>query len=525
MTAVAEPTSSTVDPTPSVVAVPASERLLALEVRGLEFTEGTWGEASAWLRSLGHEEVHLRRRLELVVASCDTRLGRFEQGAATIAAIRLWAADDGARLVQARAERHHAGLLRRAGENATSLEHALASVALLGPEDPMALRADHLLGLADSLAVAGTDEQALRRYEESLALAEEIGDTEFVIRVINNLAYTYYDLHRVEEALPLCDRMVAMRAAGSHLSPYALGTLADVYLEAGLPQRAEDVLAGVEQDTLNAEDRADHLLSSARVQRAFGRFERARELIGLSLDESRDQGMGEHELRALREQSEISVELGDFEAGYHQLAAYHEQCVGQFEAAAESRTRMVQAIFEVTEARRESETYRELSHRDPLTGLRNRRFVDEHLDALIDDTRAQGSPLSVAFVDVDHFKRVNDTWSHDLGDQVLVALGQLLQGVTAAVPGALAARMGGEEFLVVLPGLDDVTCAARLELFRATVEGHGWSSLEPGLATTVSVGLAFLGRDGHARADLLSAADRRLYRAKDAGRNRLATDG
>ncbi len=524
MTTVVEPTSPGAPPHLDVGG-PQVARLLALEVRGLEFVEETWRDASDWLRVVAPDEVGLRRRLELVVAFCDTQLDRFEQGAATIAEIRLWAAEHHARVVRARAERHQAGLLRRAGETATSLEHALASVSLLGPGDPPELHADHLLGLADSLAVAGTDEQSLARYQESLALAEELGDTDFVIRVINNLAYTYYDLGRVREALPLCDRMVTMSAAGAHLSPYALGTLADVYLGAGLPQRAEDVLATVQQDSLTTEDRADHLLSSARVQRAFGRFEAARVLVARSLEEARDQGMGEHEVRALREQSEISVELGDFEAAYHQLAAFHERCVGQFEAAAESRTRMVQAIFEVTAARRESEAYRELSTRDALTGLRNRRYVDEHFDTLIRDTRALGSPMSVAFLDLDHFKRVNDTWSHHLGDQVLVAVGQLLLGVTAAVPGAFAARMGGEEFLVVLPGLDDDAGAARLERFRATFEAHGWAALAAGLSTTVSIGLASLGRDGEDRLSLLRAADRRLYAAKAAGRNRIAVDG
>lgn len=498
-------------------------RLLSLEVGGAERAGPSRSEALAWLQVVPPQQQDLVRRLELVLARSDTRLGRFAEGVAAVAEIRQWAVAHGARLVQARAEREQAGLLRRAGETASGLEHAFASLSLLVPADPVLLRADHLLCLADSLAVAGAREESLGRYDEALALADGLGDGDLTLLVINNLAYTYYELDRIDDALPLCDRMVRMGAVAGALPPFAVSTLAEVYVAGGLPQRAEEVLRTVVLDeTTEAEDYAEHLLARARVERALGRHTEARALVAQSLEAAAGHGLGDHEGRAMREQSEISAEMGDFERAYRELSAYHVQCVHHFTVAAQTRARMVQAIAEVRE---QSDTYRELSYRDALTGLHNRRFVDENLDKMVTDAHASARPLSVAFIDVDHFKLVNDTWSHDVGDQVLTAIGQLLLAAIAAVPGAVAARMGGEEFLVVLPGFDQDAAHTRLELFRATIGAHQWSSLAPGLATTVSVGLALLAPHCDSRADLLGAADRRLYRAKAAGRNRIVSSG
>jgi two-component system, cell cycle response regulator len=121
---------------------------------------------------------------------------------------------------------------------------------------------------------------------------------------------------------------------------------------------------------------------------------------------------------------------------------------------------------------------------------------------------------------------VNDTCSHEVGDQVLRTVAALLQDAEAAHgAGSFAARMGGEEFLLVLVGSDLATAAARLESVRRTVAAHSWSELTGALSVTVSIGAASTaGLSDPTPAELLGRADAHLYRAKRQGRERVVTD-
>ena len=162
------------------------------------------------------------------------------------------------------------------------------------------------------------------------------------------------------------------------------------------------------------------------------------------------------------------------------------------------------------------------AQRDSLTQLANRRCFDEALEREWRRGRRTGNPLALLMVDVDHFKRVNDSYGHRAGDQCLQALAAVLRRVTQR-PSDLTARYGGEEFTVLLPdiGLAEATIMAdmlcqrvREQLFEA---GTGRS-----LALTVSVGVAAQIPDKYTRADaLVEAADHALYAAKQAGRDRV----
>jgi diguanylate cyclase (GGDEF)-like protein len=187
-----------------------------------------------------------------------------------------------------------------------------------------------------------------------------------------------------------------------------------------------------------------------------------------------------------------------------------------------ARTR--QALFEATQAREEARRFRQQARTDPLTGLYNRRFVDEELPALLGDV-ATGHLLAVAILDADGFKSINDNFSHEIGDQVIRILADLL---TAAVsPGGegsthrgFAARLGGEEFLVVLQGIGIRRAFSALESLRARIQRHDWNQLAENLTVTVSIG-AIVATAGDTASVVLSRADRNLYAAKAAGRNRV----
>jgi diguanylate cyclase (GGDEF)-like protein len=155
-------------------------------------------------------------------------------------------------------------------------------------------------------------------------------------------------------------------------------------------------------------------------------------------------------------------------------------------------------------------------HEDPLTGLFNRRYVLTRLAGLISGARRHGRPLSVAMIDIDHFKSLNDAHGHDAGDGALVA-------TTIALRDRLRAedelgRIGGEEFLALLPDASEDAAAVVSESLRASVE-HVRSRMD-GLELAVTVSIGWATWDGQEGADeLVKRADNALYDAKNGGRN------
>ena len=169
------------------------------------------------------------------------------------------------------------------------------------------------------------------------------------------------------------------------------------------------------------------------------------------------------------------------------------------------------------ETRRLERAYHDLAEialSDPLTGLRNRRAFEEDLHREAPRADREGAALSLLIVDVDHFKAFNDRFGHPAGDGALRAVARLLR--EHARRSDSVARIGGEEFAVLLPDTDVDGALALAERFRAAVERHDW----PDRVVTVSIGVATV---RHASADAASAlvreADRALYRSKHRGRN------
>ena len=156
---------------------------------------------------------------------------------------------------------------------------------------------------------------------------------------------------------------------------------------------------------------------------------------------------------------------------------------------------------------------------DPLTGLFNRRYLDETLPRELHRHQRAGEPLTAAMLDLDHFKRFNDVYGHEAGDAILRAVGNLLRRSLRA--GDLACRYGGEELTVVMSGSSLVDARIRLDELRQAVMGlrlpHQDGVLPP---ITVSVGVALAAAETDAAA-LLGRADAALYRAKEQGRNRV----
>jgi diguanylate cyclase (GGDEF)-like protein len=165
-------------------------------------------------------------------------------------------------------------------------------------------------------------------------------------------------------------------------------------------------------------------------------------------------------------------------------------------------------------------TLRERSTRDELTGLYNRRFLEDALDREIRRAVRENRPLGVMMIDLDHFKRFNDAYGHAAGDFVLRLVGDYLQANVRAED--IACRYGGEEFAILLPKASAEDTERRARTLR-----EGSSSLRPldagprFPAVTLSIGVAAYPEHGGNGESVLRAADQALYRAKAAGRDRV----
>ncbi|WP_374602743.1 GGDEF domain-containing protein [Arenimonas sp.] len=171
----------------------------------------------------------------------------------------------------------------------------------------------------------------------------------------------------------------------------------------------------------------------------------------------------------------------------------------------------------------------ELSIRDELTGLYNRRHLTERLEQESERGRRYGQGFSVALIDIDHFKAINDTHGHSVGDEVLVQFAAILRlqarfiDHVGQAPERTLGRFGGEEFMIILPGTSLAGARICLERMRAAVARAPFETSAGPVEVTFSAGLAEQQPDEAAEA-LLQRADEALYRAKESGRDRLEMD-
>ena len=479
-------------------------------------------------------EVSLRTRL--VGADVLRRQGD-HAGAGRIAQdIRRWATTNQRPYLRARSSFVLSAVLQELGDLATALELAVDAVDLLDEEAALELRIDHSVRLADCLGQQG-DVEAAQRYTEALAMARQLGDADREVLVLNNWAYCETLLGRYEEALHIAGRLQARAAAlGEPLGVGRLDTLARVLMELGQLQEAEAVLLpGLAPALLEAstdgDAGADFLLTLAEVRRRLGKRAAARRALDDCVVRCERHGLTAIRVRAHEEQAELYAASGDHRAAFVEYKLFHEQLMRLQSAQREARARAMQAMYEAGEARRQSRRYREMSLRDPLTGLYNRRHIDEQLSLLVGPGSLPAAPVSVALVDLDHFKRINDTFGHDVGDAVLRRVATLLQSAVPAdgdraLGGSFAARIGGEEFLLVLVDTEPDCAAALAEELRTAIATHSWAELTGTVPVTASIGVAGTAASAVCTpAELLSRADAHLYRAKKRGRNRVVSDG
>ncbi|MHC4861047.1 MAG: GGDEF domain-containing protein, partial [Planctomycetota bacterium] len=173
---------------------------------------------------------------------------------------------------------------------------------------------------------------------------------------------------------------------------------------------------------------------------------------------------------------------------------------------------------------RQAAKLRALAAMDELTGVNNRRNLMKLLQKEIDRAKRYGSPLSAVMVDIDHFKKFNDTYGHQAGDTILTEVAQLITAASRDID--IIGRYGGEEFLVILPETHVDQAIVYAERLRAGVEHFGKQSQKafPRCPLTISVGVTALTRERDGIEQVVRRVDHALYAATERGRNRVCVD-
>ncbi|WP_033337765.1 GGDEF domain-containing protein [Catenuloplanes japonicus] len=439
----------------------------------------------------------------LVVADVDNRNGRADEGV-TLARRVLSATED--RVVRAHAHAVVSGGLWRVGDNDRAVRHALQAMRMLEEGDPLPVRADHALVLAAMVNAQRPGRISTEEFEVAQALAEASGQPSMIIVNLNNWAWCACAAGDLTTARAMVARLQACaESTGTQLSSSVADTVARVLLESGEFDEAERMIvyAAEQAPTTDSDAIPAALITLAEIQYRDGDWAGGLRTLDRCRAIAARNGVADTAVAALRQIAVGQAGLGDFEAAYRTMVEFHDAWTLRRSQQSELVARFAHAQFAVEE-------FRALAERDPLTGLPNRRGFDAGLQAAL----AAAEPVCVALVDLDHFKQVNDTYSHAVGDDVLRSIADLL----GAVPG-VAGRQGGEEFVLMLrSGLDDAVRAC--ERLRHAVEAHEWQDIAAGLSVTASIGVAEI-RPGEEPSEAMGRADALLYAAKREGRNRV----
>jgi diguanylate cyclase (GGDEF)-like protein len=423
----------------------------------------------------------------------------------------------------------------------SQLQSALEAFEALGETGRCARALNYLAIVHEEL---GDFTRAFEVYERAHAAAVLDGDADMQGRVLANQGKAFVSSGNAEGGLPVLGRAVdVLRSIGAHWHYgwclLAIGRIHDA--RGDQVKSLEFHLAALEAVERGHSPRARVEIFAGMGEHYSKRGEHvtARQWLQKALTLATSLGIHREVFKTHKLASEAAKRAGDFERALHHHEQFHEVRATVFDQLARERVATIKAEFElqrVLQARElerlrnreltaayakleeRANTLSTLSTRDGLTGLFNRRHFDEALALELNRARSFDQPLSLALLDIDHFKRINDGYSHVVGDGVLRLVATVLGRELRASD--LAARYGGEEFALILPhtSLEGARIAA--EKVRVAIGTTDWTKLTPGHPVTASIGLA-QALPGELPTDLLRRTDQALYAAKHAGRNRV----
>ncbi|BCY09289.1 diguanylate cyclase [Actinoplanes sp. L3-i22] len=474
---------------------------------------------------LGRRDLYLRARLALgdvLGREGDTvELGRIAHS------VYAEAVEVGDAYLLARSHRQLSIFFYSVSDLANAMAHVVQCMSFTSDDVLPAIRARHIMSLAVVLDETGATEEATRRFREALAITTALGDGQLTLSVLNNMTYTAFEQGDRQLAEQLADQMREIaRDQGIPIPASNRDTMARVWMMSGRFAEAENELAPLWDEAsahlLNVGHAiVEALVTAAEAQREQHAYDRAQQTLDRAVRLCAERDLPGFRARTREAQALLYAAAGRWQEAFEEFRRFHTESQALQSAQREARAQSLHAVYEADEARRASETFRELAYRDALTALHNRRYVDELLPTLLSGT---GHPtLSAALIDIDHFKSVNDTLSHQVGDLVLKELATIL--LRSAPATATVARLGGEEFVLLLPGCDAGAGRRAAEAVRRAVAEYDWIPVTGGRAITASLGVTTVACDGTVSPSaILAAADHHLYEAKRTGRNRVCAD-
>ncbi|WP_165795315.1 diguanylate cyclase [Deinococcus koreensis] len=439
----------------------------------------------------------------------------------------------------------------------------LALVLRLAREHRDHLREAHCLHNLASISYKNRDlAQAQQFVEQSLELYRNLGVVPGQDHALNTLATIAFDRGQIELAAQSAQTAVEFAQITGNMSvmnlSLALSGKAAAHLgdiEGGKALLLQAIEQAREEDlhvnaAWNHYELGQLLHSHQETAEARTYYERA-------LMASQQWSMRDLELQAYQQLSELAAQEGRHEEAFNLYRQHHDLEREIHDQTAAMKTRSMMTQLEVERAKSEAQIYRlktielasanealervnaeksslvnmleeqskllerQLSE-DGLTGLYNRRHIEGLLQHEFMEARVTRRPVSVAMADIDHFKQINDQFSHLVGDQVLRMVAQLFQSAVRNMDSI--GRYGGEEFLFVFPNTLLPQAQNVCERVQDLVRAYDWSQIHPRLSVTLSIGVACEPTVAN-HEKLISVADEQLYRAKDQGRNQICAGG
>ncbi len=393
--------------------------------------------------------------------------------------------------------------------------------------------------------------RAQELFQKGLEICVRVGSQQREAVVRNNLGLTYCRLGSYQSSLEYSQQALelAQKLQDRRIEASALGNLALTYLALGQYDTALELnkrALELERELHNRHNEADLLVQIGRIWLEKRSYVMAQSTLEEALQVAQACGNRKAHTEVHLYLSEVWQHKGQFALALQQHRLYHELTTTTLKEQLERKTLALLIRFQAEQALQQAEIVRlrnvelvsanealqqanlekslllakleQMVRTDPLTQIYNRRYLEQQLQHLFEQSRTEQWPLSVALIDLDHFKAINDTYSHQAGDEVLKTTAALFRETLPGVE--LIARYGGEEFAIAFPKTTAAEAAAACERLRQQVEAHDWSFIHPDLVVTVSIGVSDApSAPNHEK--LLMVADQYLYDAKRRRRNQV----